>query len=1010
MDERDKFALVTFSSSSSLIYGLTQITKNNKNVIINKINYLIADDDTNIYSGLESGLSLLKENYISGEKIASIILLSDGIDNYNYNLVDDKFKQLLNTNKKSDYAFTLHTFGYGLDHDAVLMYDISKIKDGGYFAIEKLSDVKEAFLKIYGYLSTICNVNIQLIIQSDFVIKKIYGIEDMYEATLSQNYDNLFIFNVKLIQVVYGKKYHFVILVDVPEDITYGKKVLNIAISPLGLNEVYSWNDKINTNAYEEYIRCICVEFFSNGYERAIEDNQFQGKEIIENGLSWIHNNYKGSKNWEGEFNRVLVYINDLNSFGKANLLSTIRELKTSKIGLHYSDGNSYQRKLIDQSHNLDISNLPIMTITEEIFLFITKNINYYYYYIKEGKGIINDLRFSGNGNSLIIYSDNDNDIINIKPESRNMELYYWNETKLRIQTISDFSHPGKFIFKKDFPFDFYSYVDGRKDITFSINFLKLASNKEPNEIYHSIEIIGYIFDDSEIKSLENDINYLPSTKQFKGYYNSKLKLGKLVIKKEEIYNCLKIDSHNSYLYIIIRNLNKEIVYNNVEGQFLFISMDYIYSPIPEDFYIFSHLENGQKTPHLYTIKMTKENDVLIEFDTLKNGLACKILNHKNYLEQKSDLYIDYDKYIIKRNIKNNKEYIKILQSKDENEIIDNIILSIFPNNEDHIVGPNINNLSYIIKYIYFNETSANVTLLGFARFIYIKELKKINFFVYFYSKIKIVYSEILIFSVNILYKKTFIELERKNTEVECKLVDNYEFDKQTKYICSLEYNGEEIKNIEFNDDFDFLNSDIKITSKSSIVEEYLENLQKVGDTDIFENRKLYILENSTFVKVNKKNEFNITGVMNNIDFNYENLNLIVKIISNGGGDIKTKKIPCEIIKLNNEKTTLKCIYKEKGIISIAINDSFSQLEKDNLLVNLKDNENNIIDFESVNDTINEVIIAIVIISLIIIGLIIYLLTIILRRHQSKKDKKDSETKTHISGRIDNKSREKFNL
>ena len=170
------------------------------------------------------------------------------------------------------------------------------------------------------------------------------------------------------------------------------------------------------------------------------------------------------------------------------------------------------------------------------------------------------------------------------------------------------------------------------------------------------------------------------------------------MIKKEEIYNCLKMDSYNSYLYIIIRNLNKEIVYNNVEGQFLFISMDYIYSPIPKDFYIFSHLENGQKTPHLYTIKMIKENDVLIEFETLKNELACKILNHKNYLEQKSDLYIDYDKYIIKRNIKNNKEYIKILQSKNENEIIDNIILSIFPNNEDHILGPNINNLSYIIK------------------------------------------------------------------------------------------------------------------------------------------------------------------------------------------------------------------------------------------------------------------------------------------------------------------------
>ena len=107
----------------------------------------------------------------------------------------NKFKQLLIATGKTDFAFTLRTFGYILDHDAVLMNDISKIKDAGYFAIEKLSDVKEILLKIYGYLSTICNVNIQLIIQSDFVINRIYGIEDMYEAIrLSQKGDHLFIY------------------------------------------------------------------------------------------------------------------------------------------------------------------------------------------------------------------------------------------------------------------------------------------------------------------------------------------------------------------------------------------------------------------------------------------------------------------------------------------------------------------------------------------------------------------------------------------------------------------------------------------------------------------------------------------------------------------------------------------------------------------------------------------------------------------------------------------------
>ena len=46
------------------------------------------------------------------------------------------------------------------------------------------------------------------------------------------------------------------------------------------------------------------------------------------------------------------------------------------------------------------------------------------------------------------------------------------NKTVKRIQTIVDFNRIGKFIIKKDFPFDFYTKVDGKRDITFNIEFL----------------------------------------------------------------------------------------------------------------------------------------------------------------------------------------------------------------------------------------------------------------------------------------------------------------------------------------------------------------------------------------------------------------------------------------------------------------------------------------------------------------------------------------------------------
>jgi len=270
---------------------------------------------------------------------------------------------------------------------------LQKIKDGGYFSIEKLADVRDAYLEIYGYLSTICNVNIQLIIQSNFLIDKVYGIEDMYEASLKMNDEHLYIFDVKLIQVVYGKKYKYVILIDVPENTPYGTEILNVTIHPLGTHAKYLWDEKNDTDAYEEYIRCICVTYFSSGYEEGIH-NITQSELIIREGLIWIENNYKGKINWEEEFKGVLNDINHFYGFGKANLLSKISELKSSKIGIHYSDENSYQRKIIDQSHNIDVSSLPIMTILEEKIIIIANNINYYYFYLKEGNGEINNLPF----------------------------------------------------------------------------------------------------------------------------------------------------------------------------------------------------------------------------------------------------------------------------------------------------------------------------------------------------------------------------------------------------------------------------------------------------------------------------------------------------------------------------------------------------------------------------------------------------------------------------------------
>ena len=53
----------------------------------------------------------------------------------------------------------------------------------------------------------------------------------MYDANITS--DTLSSFKVKLIQVVYGKKYDFTLLVDIPKDTPYGTEVLNATVSSL---------------------------------------------------------------------------------------------------------------------------------------------------------------------------------------------------------------------------------------------------------------------------------------------------------------------------------------------------------------------------------------------------------------------------------------------------------------------------------------------------------------------------------------------------------------------------------------------------------------------------------------------------------------------------------------------------------------------------------------------------------------------------------------------------------
>ena len=188
------------------------------------------------------------------------------------------------------------------------------------------------------------------------------------------------------------------------------------------------------------------------------------------------------------------------------------------------------------------------------------------------------------------------------------------------------------------------------------------------------------------------------------------MSLGTVVIKKEDIakYKASRTVYHK-YLYVIIKKpQNVKVNYNHVEGQFIFVSMDYIYSTIPKGFLISSHLSEGQRTPHLYAFD---GRNMTIEIIYLGDELVYKILKYKLYQTGSEELYADYDGFIIKRRKEKNKIYIDVSQkiNKTEGNTTPNqLIFCIFSKNEGHVASGNVESISYSMKYHSLIETNEN--------------------------------------------------------------------------------------------------------------------------------------------------------------------------------------------------------------------------------------------------------------------------------------------------------------
>lgn len=211
--EHDRISIVMFDNKAIRLMPLVKNNQKNRELINTAINYIEPDGGTNIHLGVEFAFQILKRRKYRNT-VSSIMLLSDGLDDECYPLITESLAKI---NLLHD--FTLHTFGFGADHDPILMSEIAGLKNGSFYYVEKEEILDEVFVDCLGGLLSVVGVNAKI----DFEIMqnpKIFGPNNQIKlkkifGNTKKITDNSF--SISIPYIIYGMKKDFVAIMEIPK-------------------------------------------------------------------------------------------------------------------------------------------------------------------------------------------------------------------------------------------------------------------------------------------------------------------------------------------------------------------------------------------------------------------------------------------------------------------------------------------------------------------------------------------------------------------------------------------------------------------------------------------------------------------------------------------------------------------------------------------------------------------------------------------------------------------------
>ena len=160
----DRLSIVTYDSDVEELVSLMNITQKNRDEIDAKIERIYARGGTNLSGGLLKGMNIMKYRTVKAD-VASVLLFTDG--NANEGIIDTPgILTAMNNVFGGHKYFTVNTFGFGSDHDAHILKEISRVGNGLFYYIKTVDQIPQIFTNCLGGLLSTLAQNISISIQT----------------------------------------------------------------------------------------------------------------------------------------------------------------------------------------------------------------------------------------------------------------------------------------------------------------------------------------------------------------------------------------------------------------------------------------------------------------------------------------------------------------------------------------------------------------------------------------------------------------------------------------------------------------------------------------------------------------------------------------------------------------------------------------------------------------------------------------------------------------------------